>query len=401
MCRVFFDRYNLEMIKKVNVVVGSFFTQFIIVGMLFTYGVLMTELEKEFGWSRTILSSIGAAGWLAWGILAIPGGYLNDRFGPRIVLGVNGFIFGVGFILFSQSSEVWHLFLIFLFFIGSGLSTHDISTLSTIAKWFDSKRGLMTSIAKIGTAMGQMIMPPLIAFLIISFGWRTATFYLGIAASFGLVLAAAIMVAPKTSGKKRANEKTVIELLDKKVFNLLAFCQFCIFFAMFTIMTHIAAHGLNVGLSLEDSALLLSIIGFSSIFGRLSIGVLADRLGGKKTYMICLFPMTIALFTIPFTENIHFIYILLCLYGFSHGGHFTIAPFIIAEKFGLKNLGAIFGKITFFGAVGSVSGPIVAGAIFDFTQSYYYAFLLVGALALLCMFSLTYLPGDKKNRHSN
>ena len=47
-------------------------------------------------------------------------------------------------------------------------------------------------------------------------------------------------------------------------------------------MTHIAAHGLNVGLSLKDSALLLSIIGFSSIFGRLSIGVLADNSGAKK-----------------------------------------------------------------------------------------------------------------------
>ena len=82
------------MIKKVNVVVGAFVTQFIIVGMLFTYGVLMTELEKEFGWSRTVLSSIGAAGWLAWGIFAIPGGYLNDRLGPKIVLAINGFIFG-------------------------------------------------------------------------------------------------------------------------------------------------------------------------------------------------------------------------------------------------------------------------------------------------------------------
>ena len=384
------------MINKVNVVVGSFFTQFIIVGMLFTYGVLMTELEKEFGWSRTLLSSIGAAGWLAWGVLAIPGGFLNDRLGPRIVLGVNGFIFGIGFILFSKSSEVWHLFLIFIFFIGAGLSTHDISTLSTIAKWFESKRGLMTSIAKIGTAMGQMVMPPLIAFLIVSFGWRTATFYLGIAASIGLVLAASIMSAPKNSNQTSKIEETDVERVDKKVFNLLAFCQFCIFFAMFTTMTHIAAHGLSVGLSLKDSALLLSIIGFSSIFGRLSIGILADRLGGKKTYIICLLPMTMALFTIPFTDNILFLCFLLCLYGFSHGGHFTIAPFIIAENFGLRNLGAVFGKITFFGAMGSVTGPIVAGAIFDLTQSYYYAFLLVGVLAMISMFTIIYLPNNKR-----
>ena len=199
------------MINKVKVVVGSFFTQFIVVGMLFTYGVLMTELEKEFGWSRTLLSSIGAAGWLAWGILAIPGGFLNDRLGPKIVLGVNGCIFGIGFILFSKSSEAWHLFLIFIFFIGAGLSTHDISTLSTIAKWFESKRGLMTSIAKIGTAMGQMVMPPLIAFLIVAYGWRTATFYLGIAASIGLVLAASIMSVPKNSNEASAIEEIEVE----------------------------------------------------------------------------------------------------------------------------------------------------------------------------------------------
>ena len=107
--------------------------------------------------------------------------------------------------------------------------------------------------------------------------------------------------------------------------------------------------------------------------------------------------MTFALFIIPFTENIRFIYVLLSLYGFSQGGHFTIAPFIIAENFGLKNLGAVFGKITFFGGIGSVSGPIVAGAIFDLTQSYYYAFLLVGALASICICSLIYLPsGNEK-----
>ena len=140
--------------KKTGVILGSFLTQFIIVGMLFTYGLLMTEFEKDFGWSRTILSTIGAAGWLAWGVLAIPGGYLNDKIGPRLLLALNGLIFGLGFILMSYSNQIWHLFVIFIFFIGVGLSTHDISTLSTIAKWFGKRRGIMTSIAKIGTALG-------------------------------------------------------------------------------------------------------------------------------------------------------------------------------------------------------------------------------------------------------
>ena len=78
----------------------------------------------------------------------------------------------------------------------------------------------MTSVAKIGTAMGQMIMPPLIAFLIISFGWRTATFYLGIAASIGLVLAASIITHQKLRERRPIDAKTSFELLDKKVFSL-------------------------------------------------------------------------------------------------------------------------------------------------------------------------------------
>jgi MFS family permease len=385
--------------KKTGVILGSFITQFIIVGMLFTYGVLITEFERDFGWSRTILSAIGAAGWLAWGVLAIPGGYLNDKFGPRLVLGVNGLIFGIGFILLSYSSQIWHLFIIFIFFIGTGLSTHDISTLSTIAKWFGKRRGIMTSIAKLGTALGQMLLPPLIAILIINFGWRSAVLFLGTASSVGLLIAAMFMSLPKNCGKEgfKMNQTS---FSSNSHFWVLAACQLFIFFAMFTTMTHIVPYGKDIGLSIEDSALLLSIIGFSSIFGRLAIGFLADRLGGKLTYILCIIPMAIALFGIATTESVLLIYLLLPLYGFSHGGHFTVAPFIIAENFGLEKLGAVFGKITFFGAIGAVTGPVFAGVIFDSTGNYKIAFYTVSIMVVLAAVLLLFIPSlqdQKKN----
>jgi MFS family permease len=360
--------------------------------MLFTYGVLMTEFEKDFGWSRTILSTIGAAGWLSWGILAIPGGYLNDKIGPRVMLAINGLIFGLGFILLSYSSETWHLFIIFIFFIGIGLSTHDISTLSTIAKWFGKRRGIMTSIAKIGTALGQMLVPLLIAFLIINFGWRSSTFYLGIASCTGLVLAASLMSVPKSTKKEHHETLKSKEFSSNYQFWLLAVSQFFIFFAMFSMMTHIVPYGKDLGLSIENSALLLSIIGFSSIFGRLAIGVLADKLGGKITYILCITPMAIAFFGIANSDSLFFLYFLLPLYGFSHGGHFTIVPFIIAENFGLQRLGYIFGKITFFGAIGSVTGPIFAGGIFDTTGSYSFAFQTIFVIVSLAVIFMFFMP---------
>ena len=378
--------------KKTGVILGSFLTQFIIVGMLFTYGLLMTEFEKEFGWSRTILSTIGAAGWLAWGVLAIPGGYLNDKVGPRLLLALNGLIFGVGFILMSYSNEIWHLFVIFIFFIGVGLSTHDISTLSTIAKWFGKRRGIMTSIAKIGTALGQMLIPPLIAVLIIQFGWRSAIFYLGIACCVGLILAALLMSLPKVPDKKKSIENEIKEFSSNYQFWLLAACQFFIFFAMFTTMTHIAPYGKDLGLSIKDSALLLSIVGFSSIFGRLAIGLLADKLGSRRTYIICVIPMMISFYGLANSDSVNVIYFLLPLYGFSHGGHFTIVPFTIAEYFGVDRLGSVFGKITFFGAIGSVTGPIFAGAIFDSIGDYNLAFHIISLMITACVILLFFMP---------
>ena len=378
--------------KKTGVILGSFITQFIIVGMLFTYGVLMTEFERDFGWSRTILSTIGAAGWLAWGILAIPGGYLNDKVGPRLLLGVNGLMFGIGFILLSYSDKVWHLFVIFIFFIGLGLSTHDISTLSTIAKWFGKRRGIMTSIAKIGTAFGQMLIPLLIAILIINLGWRSATFYLGLASCVGLVFGAFLMSLPNINNTERPAEDELKGFSSNYQFWLLAACQFFIFFAMFTTMTHIAPYGKDLGLSIENSALLLSIIGFSSIFGRLAIGFLADRLGSKKTYILCIIPMMIAFYGLANSDSVLLLYFLLPLYGFSHGGHFTIVPFTIAECFGVERLGTVFGKITFFGAMGSVTGPVFAGAIFDSIGGYNLAFHVISFMVTICVILLFFMP---------
>ena len=85
-----------------------------------------------------------------------------------------GLLFGTGFALISVVGEPWHLFVLFGLFIGVGMSTHDVATLSTIARWFVRRRGMMTGIAKVGTATGQMVLPPLAAVLIAGLGWRGA-----------------------------------------------------------------------------------------------------------------------------------------------------------------------------------------------------------------------------------
>ena len=167
---------------------------------------------------------------------------------------------------------------------------------------------------------------------------------------------------------------------------------------MFTTMTHIAPYGKDLGLSIKDSALLLSIVGFSSIFGRIAIGLLADKLGSRRTYLICVIPMMISFYGLANSNSVNFLYFLLPLYGFSHGGHFTIVPFTIAEYFGVDKLGSVFGKITFFGAIGSVTGPIFAGAIFDSIGDYNLAFHIISLMITVCVILLFFMPKIKAEK---
>ena len=136
--------------RRYIVVAGACLTQFTVIGMLFSFGLLFKTFEAEFGWSRMVLSTCSALAFLAMGILAIVAGRLSDRYGPKWVLGISGALFGFGFGLISLVNEPWHLFVIFGVFIGLGMSTHDVVTLSTIARWFEGRRGLWADCASAG-----------------------------------------------------------------------------------------------------------------------------------------------------------------------------------------------------------------------------------------------------------
>ena len=178
------------------IVFGACLTQFTVIGLLFSFGLFFHVLEETFGWSRTLLSGATALGALVMGMLAIFAGRLSDRYGPTPVLAGSGLLFGAGYALISVVGEPWHLFALFGLFIGVGMSTHDVATLSTIARWFVRRRGMMTGVAKVGTAAGQMALPPLTALLIAGLGWRSAALALGVGAAVVLVAAAVSMKRP-------------------------------------------------------------------------------------------------------------------------------------------------------------------------------------------------------------
>jgi MFS family permease len=83
------------------------------------------------------------------------------------------------------------------------------------------------------------------------------------------------------------------------------------------------------------------------------------------------------------------------VYGFSHGGFFTVMSPTVAELFGTGSHGLLFGVILFSGTIGGAVGPVLAGRMFDVTGSYQTLFWVLTGLAVSGLVLVTWLRPPK------
>ena len=359
---------------------GASLTQLVVIGFLFGFGVLFKEFEREYGWSRTLLSSCSAIAFFVMGVLALFTGRLSDKYGPRLILAISGLGYGFGFVLMSQVTQSWQILVIFATFIGLGMGTHDVVTLSTVARWFDKQRGFVTGLTKVGTAIGQMMIPPIIAYLVIIYGLQKSLILMGMSASILLLSAALLMSHPPKTGITDVTELKHISKSSARnsvTFKKLCGIQFLFFPTLMTIPLHITVHGIDLGMTFGQASFLLTTIGATSIAGRLVVGYFLDLVGYRNAYLISFTPILLCLFGLLFFTNHSLIFFLMAIYGVGHGGLFAVVSPTVAGYFGMEEHGALFGTILFFGTIGGAMGPILTGYAFDQFGNYYVGFTVL------------------------
>ncbi len=176
-----------------NIVAAGFIIQAVGVGAMFTYGVFFKEFQAEFGWSRAAISGASSLAFLMMGLVGIIAGKMNDRIGPKVIIVVSGISMGLGYMLMSRLQTLWQLYLLYGVLVGIGFSTHDVITLSTVARWFERRRGMMSGFVKVGTGSGQFLVPLIATLLIAAYGWRNSYLIIGSAALVIFVAVAQVL----------------------------------------------------------------------------------------------------------------------------------------------------------------------------------------------------------------
>jgi len=382
------------------VVLAAFLILVMTWGTLYCFGVFFKPVLIEFGWTRAATSGAYSLCLLLLAFFGIVMGRLNDRFGPRIVVTGCGLFLGSGYLLMSQISVIWQLYLFYGVMLAIGASGSFIPLASTISRWFIKRRGLLTGIAVSGIGVGTMIMPPIANWLITDYGWRVSYIVIGIAVLVLITSAAQFLrYEPSQMGQlpygenqaepESVNSKTkgfsLKETIHTRQFWMISAMFFCFGVAIQSILVHIVPHATDIGISSARAVNILAIIGALSATGRIMMGGVADRIGNKLALVVVFVLMSAALLWLLVAKEPWMFYLFAIAFGFAYGGWATLLSLIPAELFGLGSLGVILGAVHFSVATGEALGPTLAGGIFDITGSYQPAFTICAALSMIAI----------------
>jgi len=366
-------------------------------GTVYSYGVFFKPLSAEFGWTRAATSGAYSLVFLLNGALGILAGRLSDRFGPRIMITTCGLLLASGYLLMSQVSAIWQLYL-FYGIVGIGSSGSYIPAISAVTRWFVKRRGLLTGIAMAGSGLGVLIMPPIANWLISSYGWRTSYVAIGVVVIAAIAVSAQFMKRdPSQIGQVPYSEGEVSweglssevggfslkEAIYNRQFWMLGIMFLCFGFSLQSILVHIVPYTTDLAISSANAVTILAIIGGCSLASRVILGSVADKIGNKQTITVCFSMMFASLLWLLFARDLWMFYLFAVIFGLAYGGWAVSTSLIVAETFGLASLGVILGAVTLLETIGHTVGPVLTGWIFDFTGVYQPAFSVCVAISMI------------------
>jgi MFS family permease len=372
------------------------FMVFITYGLIYSYSVFFKPLAEAFHWDRATISLIYSLSVIIRGAAAIGSGWLADKYGPRKVLVVCGLLMGAGYLLSSQVATLWQFFLTYAVVEAFGMSGIFAIGNTLVARWFVRNRGLALGLMGSGSSLGTLIIVPSAERLINTVRWSETFIIIGFVAGALMIIGAFFLRNPapsvNASAEKPASTGASIgeALRDSRLY--LVMLSFLFFFCgIQIIMVHLVNYATDIGIDPFVAATVVGVIGLVSIGGRVSIGVISDRIGiYLSLILMCVF-LAFSFVLLLFIHAPWEFYVYAVIFSVPYGGEVTQIALVLGHYFGTRSLATLMGMTLFVIGLGGALGPWLAGKIFDMTHSYHWAFIfgaLVAAASLIAVIIL-------------
>ena len=257
----------------------------------------------------------------------------------------------------------------------------------------------MVGIIAAGMGLGTMIMTPIANQLIQTHGWRSSYIIVGVGGIICISILAQLLRNPvpgdMPTNFRRTKSSKQLELHGASVSlrsalksgQLWLLCAICLLWGglSLTIFVHIVPHVIDLGFSATQAASVLSVLGGVVFGAKIILGIVIDKIGSKRAFLIALGAMSIGLFWLLFSKELWTLYLFAIIFSFGYAGGSVVMPTIAAEIFGLGAHGSIFGVINFSACCGVAIGPMAVGWLFDQSGNYQVAICLMVGFSILSL----------------
>ena len=392
--------------------------QVLLTGLLMqAFGVYVSVLQADFGWSKTALSGAFSLQRIESGLLGPVQGWLLTRYGPRNVMRVGLVMFGIGFLLFSRIDSIVEFYLVFMLMAIGGSLGGFMAVITSLVNWFDRKRSTAMGIAYTGLSLGGLVVP-LVAWSLDSMGWRTTATISGmLVLVLGLPLTQLVRTRPEDYGEypdgvdpatRRAQraaagddseeeeepEFTAREALRTRAFWFISLGHGVAVLMVSAVMVHLVVD-LNeeLGYSLQTAALVVALMTLLQTFGQVGGGFIGDRFDKRLLLTLTMLGHGSAIIVLAFATNYLMVLFFAIVHGIAWGVRGPILHSYRAECFGRASFAQVLGFSSMIVMFGMTLGPIFAGYLADETGDYQLAFLILGIVA--CLGSLLFAFATK------
>ncbi|MFH1043798.1 MAG: OFA family MFS transporter [Pseudomonadota bacterium] len=303
------------------------------------------------------------------GLSAAFGGRFVDSAGARKVALVSALLFPAATVMAGLAHRFDSLWLLWLGYgvlggIGNGMGY--ITPIAVLVRWFPERRGLITGLAVMGFGLGAAIMGQAGPRLVDAIGLQSTFLFSGALFLVVMLVSAFQMGNPPDSvagvaGKVRGDEIPSRDLawaLRTPQFYLLWVVLFLnITAGIALISNHSPLVRSQAGVDAATAGTLVALGALFNGLGRIFWSSLSDRLGRKMVFAIILGSQVPVFLVLGQVENVILLAVLGCYILACYGGGFSTMPAYIADTYGMRNMGSIYGKVLLAWSAAGIVGP--------------------------------------------
>ncbi|MBM3939709.1 MAG: MFS transporter [SAR202 cluster bacterium] len=391
-----------------TMVATSFMTMFVSNGMAF-WGlqVFVGPMQADTGWPRAEIMGALTLRWIVGGFGGLlAGGFFDKKHGPLLVMLAGTLLDGGSMMALYWADSSFQFMLLFGVAGGIGsIGTGRLVSSALVPKWFVAKRGMAMGIAAAGSGVSALVMSPLANAINEAVGWRAGWVWMG-ALTLALLLPFVPLVrrapedmgllpdngeAPKPRPGKRSRmtaaaerSYTLGEAMRSPTMWVLTAAMSVGLFSMSTNASSMVPFFKSIGFSAQIAAWGLAVYGAFSFISRFIWGAVADRFTVRQAIVMQAVMTSVGIGFNLSIRNEPMLFAVAAFHGLALGGFVVLQPLIWPAYFGRKHLGSITGVTQFITTFVLAAGPLYAGAVFDATGTYTWAYRTLLGTWLLC-----------------